>query len=175
MYFFVWLVFLFFLGGSGGVCGVVSFLFVFFVLFNYPGFGAVEGPVPREEKEGEHQPFTRFGGEGLGLMGRFAGRETRRPVGASFHHFLCFLLSAPLLPPDLGITPLNVFGIGSSYASVCPSAKPLLSKACWLSSVRAGQAALGHMVVQEGGGTRWGASIPGGVGLHSGYCRFPGM
>ena len=95
-------------------------------------------------------------------MGRFAGRETRRPVGASFHHFPYFFVSAPLPPPDRGTTRLNAFDIGISYASVCPSAKPLLSKAHCLSSVGAGQAALRHMVVQKGGGRRWGASVPGG-------------
>lgn len=59
-------------------------------------------------------------------MGRFAGRETRWPVRASFHHFPYFFVSSPLLPPDLGITRLDAFGIGTSYASVCPSAKPFL-------------------------------------------------
>lgn len=43
---------------------VVFFFFSF--PFNYPVFGAVEGPVPREEKEGEHQLLTRFGEEGVG-------------------------------------------------------------------------------------------------------------
>lgn len=57
----------FFFGGESGDSWFCLFvIFSLFVLFNYPDFGAVEGPVHREEKEEEHQPLAQFGGEAVG-------------------------------------------------------------------------------------------------------------
>lgn len=64
MFFFALLFIRVFLGG-GRKCW---FLFVFLfglICLGYHSFGALEGPVPREEKEGEHGALTRFREEGV--------------------------------------------------------------------------------------------------------------
>lgn len=60
MFFFAYCLLGFFLGGSGSL----GFVCVF-VCLGYHSFGPLEGPVPREEEEGEHGALTRFREEGV--------------------------------------------------------------------------------------------------------------
>lgn len=51
--------------GGGSVDFCLYFCLAGFVWFNYHRFGALEGPVPRKEKEGEQGALTRFREEGV--------------------------------------------------------------------------------------------------------------
>lgn len=60
MFFFALLFVRVFFGGAGRKRWFLfMFLFGWFCLGDH-SFGALEGPVPREEKEGEHRALTRF-------------------------------------------------------------------------------------------------------------------
>lgn len=83
-----------------------------------------------------------------GVVERFAGRETRQPVDVSFHHFPCFFVSVPILPPDLGIiTQFTAFDSCISSEFVCPSVKSVKSTLHfgWTS-----KPTVGYMERQEG-------------------------
>lgn len=82
MWFFLWLVGC--LGGSA--CFVCGFCLIGFCFVCYPGFGTMEGPVPREEKEVERQPLTWFGEEGEGN-----GKIWRKRDKAACRRFLSLL------------------------------------------------------------------------------------
>lgn len=49
--------------GGGRKCWFLFVLLFGWFCLGYHGFGALEGPVPRQEKEGEHGALTRFRGE----------------------------------------------------------------------------------------------------------------
>lgn len=79
-----------------------------FVCLGYHSFGALEGPVPREEEEGEHGALTQFREEGVERREDLQEeRQGSLSVLPSF--FVC-----PLLPPDLDLTSLNVEGWSTS-------------------------------------------------------------
>lgn len=73
------------------------FLFGWFCL-GYCSFGALEGPVPREEKEGEHGALTRCREEGVEKREDLQ-EERQGSLSVPPLFFVC-----PLLPPDLDIT-----------------------------------------------------------------------